>query len=129
MRPKIFTVLAVASLTLVGCSSADPDPLPTATVTTTPEAEQAPEAQPSADPDELFLEAAQQNIAQHADYFEAELPEQLLTDEALLERGADLCEQFEAGEMEAAVTGLPDAETELVMVVRGSAIAILCPPN
>lgn len=126
MRPKIFAVLTVASLTLAGCSAAETEPAPTVAVTTTPEAEPAPASSASADPEQAFIDAVESQISGKEDALEAELPAKKMTEEYWLERGEVYCEQYEQDSLDS--PRLKSAlENQFEQAIMGASIGTLCP--
>lgn len=136
MRPKLVSLLAFASITLVGCSTAGTDTDPA--VPSKPSVEEsvesyipadAPAPSVSADPEEAFIEAATVEIERHADYFEYAVPSEMLTKDALIERGKKICDLQESGKLSFAPKTDDEGEAELEKVIRIPATSTLCPAD
>lgn len=129
MRPKFLSLLAVTALVLTGCASAETTN-PATNSTESPAPADSPQTAAHTEgvpvPDEVFLEAVHEDLDKHAEYFETAVPKDALSDDALLERGRDICDQLEAGTLPAGPKTDDMGLAELEILVRTPASVHLC---
>lgn len=137
MRPKFVALLAVPLLVLAGCSAAEPAPTPAETPETpsasavdkTPITEtEALEAEPSAAPEELFLDSIHSVVDGNENLFKGE--EQKMTSETYwLDQSDMYCDQVESGKIPVEPTTLSANGIQLERTIISSSIQYLCPTD
>lgn len=134
MRPKLLSLLAVCAVALVGCSAAEPGPAPANTPTAsavdkTPITEaEALEAEPSAAPEELFLDSIHSVVDGNENLFKGE--EQKMTSETYwLDQSDMYCDQVESGKIPVEPTTLSANGIQLERTIISSSIQYLCPTD
>lgn len=132
MRPKLFALLAVSAVALVGCSASEGTPEPTATVTVTAEPSASPEETAQAEPtlivpeETLSPEDAYLGRARNNNYTLSKMG-----DKELLELAEDSCEGLAEGVKipEVYKSGDETKRMAVNLTVRNMAGSQLCPEN
>lgn len=132
MRPRIFALLAVSAVALVGCSAAESTPEPTATVTVTATPAASPDETAQAEPrlavpnETLSPEQKYLNGARMSDHALSKM-----TDKELLKLAEQSCERLAEGEKipELVTTGSETKRLSANMAIRNAAGSQLCPEN
>lgn len=124
MRPKLFALIAVSAVALVGCATAETsEPQPTVTVTAVPSAsaEKTAQAEPALSPQDQYLNGVRKQSEVLKD----------MSDSELLDLAQESCEQMEDGSRLPEVAGSnsdPDIQSANI-VVYGMAGSQLCPDS
>lgn len=134
MRPKLVALLAVPLFALAGCSAAEPAPAPADTpsasaVDQTPITEaEALEAEPSAAPEELFLDSIHSVVDGNENLFKGE-EQKMISETYWLDQSDIYCDQVESGKIPVEPTTLSANGIQLERTIISSSIQYLCPTD
>lgn len=128
MRPKLLTLLALSTVALVGCATAEiaPETPAKPAASSTAEIPQSNESATGGSPEEDFLAQVEMQIKGKEESLEAQLPAKKMTEKYWLERGETYCKQQEDDKLE-----LPRLQSALENQWEGqlasAALVSLCP--
>ncbi|MEV7644727.1 MULTISPECIES: hypothetical protein [Actinomycetes] len=131
MRPKLFAVLAISAVALVGCSAAAPasEPAPTGVQASAPVQTAVPEVVETPAPEEMFLDSLNATF----DGKESQVDKSVrhkMRDSYISERGEEYCELVESGKPVEPMTDTSlNIDYEIENRILSSAQTFLCPSN